>query len=530
MHIKQLSLALCLLGGLALPGVARADSVADEISALKKQIELLNEKVRALERQVLAGTNAPAATSQAAPALTTNAVSPSAADKKIEQLDEKVRGLERQQARDQQTMAETRQLSSLISIGPEGFRARSADSNWMVALHATLQVDSRTFFDDGGIKGNDGFLLRRARPIIEGTIYRDFDFNLTPDFGSGANGVTAAPTPQIYDAYLNYRYIPELQLRAGKFKSPVGLEQLQSDVNTAFNERALVTDLVPTRDLGVALHGQILGEVVNYTAGIFNGVGDARLATTSDFEDDKDFEGRLFVEPLRRADIPALRRLGLGVGGSYGSSSTANALPNTSGGALPGYTTTGQQQFFAYNPVALGGTTPVVVADGVHWRLSPQAYYYYGPFGLLGEYAISSQEVSRTVADPITRASLQNTAWQVTASWMLTGEEASYFGVNPAHPFQPSVGHWGALQLAVRYSQLEVDDNAFPLFSDPATSAHSAGAWAVGLNWFLNRNLRVNASFSHTIFGGAGGAGTTAPANVTRQPESVFFTRIQLGF
>jgi phosphate-selective porin OprO/OprP len=48
----------------------------------------------------------------------------------------------------------------------------------------------------------------------------------------------------------------------------------------------------------------------------------------------------------------------------------------------------------------------------------------------------------------------------------------------------------------------------------------------VGLNWYLNRDIRVNTSFSRTRFDG----GTGAKATVTRQPENVFFTRMQLAF
>jgi hypothetical protein len=40
----------------------------------------------------------------------------------------------------------------------------------------------------------------------------------------------------------------------------------------------------------------------------------------------------------------------------------------------------------------------------------------------------------------------------------------------------------------------------------------------------------VNASFSRTTFTGQTGDGTIAPAVVTRQPEEVFFTRLQLSF
>ena len=67
-------------------------------------------------------------------------------------------------------------------------------------------------------------------------------------------------------------------------------------------------------------------------------------------------------------------------------------------------------------------------------------------------------------------------------------------------------------------------------FADPATSANSASAWSVGLNWYLNRNVLVKTSFSRTTFSGGGGAGVGAPAIVTRQPENVLFTRVQLAF
>ncbi len=75
---------------------------------------------------------------------------------------------------------------------------RSADTNFVMTLHGIFQLDSRTYFDDGGIKGNDGFVLRRLRPIFEGTVFRDFNFRLQPDFGGSG-------PPTIRDAYLNYQ-------------------------------------------------------------------------------------------------------------------------------------------------------------------------------------------------------------------------------------------------------------------------------------------------------------------------------------
>jgi hypothetical protein len=141
-----------------------------------------------------------------------------------------------------------------------------------------VQLDSRTFFNDNPLSyGNDSFVLRRARPIIEGTVFRDFDFQFVPDFGGSS--------VQIFDANLNYRLSPELQLRAGKFKGPAGFENLQSDATLPFNERSLVSDLVPARSIGVQLAGDIADGAVSYAAGVFNGSGDGRNPGTADFSD-----------------------------------------------------------------------------------------------------------------------------------------------------------------------------------------------------------------------------------------------------
>jgi phosphate-selective porin OprO and OprP len=424
----------------------------------------------------------------------------------IQQLDQKVRVLERQKELDVEASDAKAKEAPKIVIGNAGLSAASGDSNFVFQLHGLVQTDNRTFFNDRdnhgkSIQGNDTFLLRRARPIFSGTLYKDFDFNFTPDF--------AGSSVQIFDVYLNYRYAPWLQLRGGKFKVPVGLEVLQSDPVTGFSERALPSALMPSRDIGFQLWGDVANGRLSYAAGVFNGVGDGRNSANSDFEDHREFAGRLFLLPFKGTSVSALQNLGFGVGGSWGNtSSNATGLANA-------YLTDGQEQFFAY--------TNGVVANGEHWRLSPQGYYYWGPFGLLGEYAISNQKVSKGA----TSARLENTAWQIAGSWIITGEDASYAGVTPKHPFDPREGHWGALQLVARYADLNIDDNAFPIFANPATSASEAKAWAVGLNWFLNKNIRVNTSFSRTTF-----EGNINPkaATVVRQPEEVVITRLQVAF
>ena len=444
-------------------------------------------------------------------------------EQKVQNLEQKVKTLEGREADDIAALEQRAKASPTLTIGERGIGFASADKDFALRLRGVLQIDSRTFFRDHGIAGNDGFLVRRARPVLEGTFFRDFDFLLVPDFGG--------TTPQIFDAYVNYQLCPEAQLRFGKFKSPVGLEQLTVDVETLFNERALPTALTPNRDLGVQLHGELFRGRVSYAAGVFNGSGDARNSTNLDTDDTKEFAGRVFFQPLKTTDSFA-RGLGFGLGGSYGSERSTTALPATTGGTVAGYATDGQQQFFAYNP-----GTGTVTAGGEHWRLAPQGYFYRGPFGLLGEYVISNQRVTRTGAAPFTSARLQNTGWEVTTSWLLTRETAaSKGGVTPTKNFSLTDGGWGAWQVVARYAELNVDDGAFPNFANPATSARAAHAWSLGLNWYLNSNLRVNTSISHTSFGFSPGGGTgtatatTAPGIVTRQPEKVVFSRVQLSF
>ena len=445
--------------------------------------------------------------------------------KQIEELDQRVRILDRKSELDKEASAELARSAPTMSSDGRGFTLQSADTNFVLKLRGLLQLDSRTYVNDGGIKNNDSFVLRRARPIIEGTVFRDFDFLFVPDFGTSASSSTAT-VPSILDVYLNYRYRPELQLRVGKFKTPVGLEQLQSDSQGYFIERGHPTQLTPNRDLGVQLHGEVAGGVFNYAVGVFNGVGDNRSSSNSDFDDEKAVAGRLFFHPFQRTDLASLKGLGLGAGASYGNSEGASGLPNNNG-----FFSDGVEQWFTYTTGA--GTNANVTADGAHWRITPQGYWYYGPLGLLGEYVISAQKLRRasgpTATPTVDFLTARNTAWQIEAGWVLTGEDASYKGVSPKKNFDPHHGGWGAFELVGRYGVLDVDNDVFKgsrPFASAATSATKARAWGVGLNWYLNKNVRLALNYFQTDF--AGGDKGSNP--VTQRNEKAFLTRVQLAF
>jgi phosphate-selective porin OprO/OprP len=310
-----------------------------------------------------------------------------------------------------------------------------------------------------------------------------------------------AGTPNVQDAYVNLRFVKSIQLRGGKFKPPVGLERLASDPDLQMMERGLPTNLVPDRDVGVMLHGDLFDGAILYAAGIFNGVGDG-VNGDVDNSDKKDVAGRIFVRPLAPTNIGPLEKLSLGVAATRG----------THVGALPGYRTMGQQTFFSYADTAL--------ATGTHRRLAPQASYYYGPVGAIGEYTISTQIVTNGVA--IER--VRHRAWQAVLSVFLTGEEASFGTVTPKNQLDPEHGKFGAIELAARIGQLSIDDTVFDLgFADRNRAAKKATELGFGVNWHLARNFKLMANYERTKFEGGARGGD-------RPTETVILTRLQAAY
>jgi len=333
--------------------------------------------------------------------------------------------------------------------------------------------------------------------------HKYFDYRLMPDFGQG--------TARLFDGYLNARLWPAAQLRVGKYKPPVGLERLQSANDLLFVERGLPTNLVPNRDVGAQLHGDLWDGAASYAVGVFNGVPDLGNGDL-DNNDGKDFAGRLFALPFKNTGFEPLQGLGIGFSGTYGRQTGTVSTPN-----LPAYLTQDQLIFFKYR--SDGTTAGTTIADGQHSRWSPQGYYYWGPFGLLSEYVRSSQGVKRNG----TRATLNNHAWQVQLSYVLTGENASYRGVAPARPFDPAKGQWGAFQIAARYGELHVDKEAFPVFANSNTAARVAESWGIGLNWYLNRNLCFMLNYEQTDFTGGDAQGD-------RPKEHAILIRLQISY
>jgi phosphate-selective porin OprO/OprP len=455
---------------------------------------------------------------------------PPTLEQRLEQAEQRIRVLERRLELADETAAAAASSTPVVKAAPAGVSIASADSATVIKVRGNLAIDGRFFLDQNTPSTADTFLFRRVRPYFEGTVGSIYDFRFMPDFGGGRTVVQ--------DAYVTARFKPWFALQAGKFKGPVGLERLQPDQFNRFMELGFPSGLVPNRDLGVQLSGTVLNGTLSYAAGYFDGTSDGASTdanTTPDVDNDgkRDWEGRIFALPFANANTFALRGLGVGVGASYESSTgvaTSSAVAVTTNSLLGSYRTPGQQPLFSYRGDTASTATinEATIAAGVRRRVTPQLYYYVGPVGLLGEYARVTQQVRRQVDATTTRyATLQHDAWQFSASWFLTGEEAAYASFTPRSTFQPSKAGTGAWELVARVQGIRFDDATFTggaaSFANPASAVRSAAALGLGVNWYLNQNFKWQLDYELTRYEGGAASGD-------RPDERAALTRFALTF
>ena len=497
-HFKRTALASVI--NLALFGIP--DAHAADTEALERRIRELESRLEKLD-QAGALANKPVT---AAPA------------PEVEKLSRKVNTLERKLELQDEVTTSTFQKLPVFEAGADGFKITSQDKKHQVRIRGAVQTDARFFIADNGFTGTDRFEAKQARIWIEGYFFKDLYYKIMPDFAASSNILP--------DAYLDYAYHPSASLLVGKFKPSISLERLQGDSDGTFLERAFPTYLASNRDVGIQLHGgfgkpgykaeNVAGPIdtkntFNYQIGVMNGSGDDGSPNndSKDTDDNKEVVGRLFAHPFHHTGYTWLEGLGLGVAGSVGD-------PNKQALKVQA-TPIGRTTYLDYARTNNGFAAPT--SDGTTYRIYPQAYWYSGPFGAIGEYVVSSQHLVSGRTD----VKQDNEAWQILASYVVTGEDNSFGGVKPIQNFDPFKGKWGALQLAARYSELDIDNETFRII-DPNQSASKAKAWTLGANWFLNSNAIIRADYENVSFDGGAARGRD------RANEQIFATRFQLSF
>jgi phosphate-selective porin OprO/OprP len=119
-------------------------------------------------------------------------------------------------------------------------------------------------------------------------------------------------------------------------------------------------------------------------------------------------------------------------------------------------------------------------ADGID-VINPEFAWVSGPFSLQSEYFHAFVDSQKT---------LQFFGGYLYASYILTGEHRRYnplrsifTGVRPDNDFHPIQGKWGAWEVGVRLSYLDLNDG-------PIRGGEELN-FTAGVNWYLFSNARV---------------------------------------
>lgn len=377
-----------------------------------------------------------------------------------------------------------------LTFDRRGLLLTGAEPAFTLRLRPRAQIDVRWF---PGVEGSEEMLLRRIRPVLEGTA-GPLSWRLMPEL---------ANTNKLLDAWAEVDLGNDIFLRAGKLKGVVGTERRQSFTRTLFLERGLPSVLTPTREVGIEGGQRIGGGRLAWTAGLYHGSPDD--ADRNGNDDGGTLDGALGLEAQVSAGLT------LGLAGTWGRERFT--IDNADEDNRLRYRTSGRATFLRY--------ADGVEIDGAHWRLNPSLRWYRGPWSVFAEYLESSYTVRR---DGPTRA-IHTQAWTVQIGWIATGEAAAFKGFKPAHAFEPRRGHWGAFEVGARLHGLTGDDAAFASGNGPrlasASSTQSALATGLALNWHLSAHLMFGLNLERTHFGGKG-----AP----RRDEDLVLTRLQIDY
>jgi phosphate-selective porin OprO and OprP len=355
----------------------------------------------------------------------------------------------------------------------------STDGNFKFKFRGRVQTDANFVDQDTPITGArdvNATRIRRARLGVQGTVWKDIDYILEADFAD--NKVALA------DAYLQYTGLPA-DIRIGHFKTFNSLEEMYSTNYITFMERAAFMQAfeLGVRRIGV---GTIYDENKHWTlaAGYFGGPA-SEIAN----DESEAFGARATFAPINREGRV------LHLGGSVRHRNAGFSDPSVS--APPASNTllfTYAAQAADLSMTGRFVNTGAIGESDTFWGLELAGVW--GPFSMQGEYGHINVDTPFFIEGNPTFD-----GWYADASWFLTGETRPYangvFGrVKVKNPvFKGGPGAW---QVAGRYDVANLSNNGG--FTCPACGTQKT--WLVGVNWYLNDNTRLMLNYNESNIDG----------------------------
>ena len=478
---------------------------------------------------------------------------------RVNELDRQLQDLKRVQAEDQARAADNDSSAALIdlkrstsdqyvdinnqlsaldrpSVNNGRLQVTSADGRFSAAVRVLAQYDTAVYSQTHaanllpasyGPDFSSGSNFRRIYLGVSGKLFGDWTYNANFDFGG--SGGTETPG-HVQSVYVEYDGLAPWAFRIGAFPPPSNIEDSTSAGDTIFLERNAPSDLQRNlaggdgRDaISLLYMGPTIFGALSYTG---DKIGDgvkalaAAGATASPtFGEQQAVVGRLSWLPFASPDFNWL----IGVNGTYiirppnATTNTAANLSNTPGATARNSITLSDPPELTVdsNGYTLPNTGALAANHLTQWGVET-AGNWHNFYGQAGYYGFQVDRAPVAFATPggtqiVTPANNNFSAWYAQATWILTGESRSYNAATGAftpprvaHPLNLTDGGIGAWELALRYSDTNLNDHVLSNVNIVTTSSGASKTYdyyntvrggdqrilTAGINWYPNNAVR----------------------------------------
>lgn len=328
--------------------------------------------------------------------------------------------------------------------------------DWLrVDLRARLQADVRT--SEASIRGDEdgGVDIARRGVGVDGRVGH-VDYQVEYEIGAH----------EWRDVYLDYRQFKQVQVRAGVFKLPFGLDENTSPTNLDFVYRAQISSrLAPGRDRGVSVHGRVLKNVLSYEAGVFRNDGDnARPSNSTRVFGGRTFAARVLAHPFRGSKSPLAS---LQIGAAMSGTGVPLGFP-----AVRARTVFGAS-FYDSD----------VWVQGRRQRTGLEARWQPGRVSIQSEYIRLTDERRGQSVEDGDLSPLVAQGWYVSGTYGFTRKRNRYGRIEAA-------GRYEAMSFGSRSG---AGDRSTSARAD-AVLGNSDRVTTLGANWHINRWVKVQAN------------------------------------
>lgn len=341
------------------------------------------------------------------------------------------------------------------------FEAKDGSFKWWI--DSRLQIDIAKFFENKN-KMSDGTMIRRATFALKTVLWTDWQAEV--DFDFAENALDAR------DMWIRYT-VPNMGLafQVGNFKEPFGMERLNSSRLLTFLERASVSNAFPLgRRLGIS--ARYWNDYAQATIGAFGHEIGTRI-DKGQRDEGYSFNGRISAAPVNQ------HGLNVHIGGAA-SYKIPDALVDLAANTIE---INARTETYVFDPKFLhsGDISDV----NYYTRYGAEFAGVYGPFYAQAEYQIT--QVNRWYGKP----TVDLEGGYTTLAWMVTGETREYYvDEGEVGSIEAPKNSWGALELAVRASYLNLNDFAAGI------KGGKSNQLMCGVNYYPNVNIKIQFNYS----------------------------------